>query len=89
MIQLQRETSVALLSVVVKQNYGKAWTSLGDRPGFFLVGLHLPTGEVGYYVPEKFREYFQGMVETDSPDLLSTVSQNDAAERILTWGKTL
>lgn len=89
MIQLSNKTTVALLIALCKKNYGQAWYSDVDREGFFAVGLHLPTGEVAYYVPEEYKEYFKGMILQNEPDLLSTASQNDSADRLLEWSKTL
>lgn len=89
MIQLQNETPIALLVALCKKEYGKAWYSSTDREGYFAVGLHLPTGEVAYYVPDQYREYFKGMIEQENPDLLSVSSQRDSAERLLEWSKTL
>lgn len=89
MIQLQNETPIALLVALCKTQYGKAWYSDVPREGYFAVGLHLPTGEVAYYIPEEYKEYFKGMIEQQEPDLLSVTSQRDSAERLLNWSKTL
>lgn len=89
MIQLQNETPIALLIALCKKEYGKAWYSDTDRDGYFAVGLHLPTGEVAYYIPEEYKPYFNGMINTPDPDLLSVTSQRDSAERLLNYSKTL
>lgn len=89
MIQLQNETPIALLIALVKKNYSISWYSDTPREGYFAVGLHLPTGEVAYYVPEEYKPYFKGMIEQQEPDLLSVTSQRDSAERLLAWSKTL
>lgn len=89
MIQLQNETPIALLIALCKTQYGKAWYSDVEREGYFAVGLHLPTGEVGYYVPDQYKEYFKGMIQQDEPDLIAVASQNLSAERLLEWSKSL
>jgi hypothetical protein len=87
MIQLASKTTVALLISLMKTQYGKAWWSSSDREGFILAGLHLSSGEIAYYVPEEYEHYFQRIIMTDQPDVLSTSFASDAADRLLEWSE--
>lgn len=87
MIQLTSKTSVALLLTLMKQNYGKAWTTNKIEDGFITVGIHAPTGEVAYKIPEEYIPYINGMIQLDNPDVLGTAFSNDSAERLLEWTK--
>lgn len=89
MIQLTNQTTVALLLALMKQNYGKAWYSNGDREGYFVAGLHLPTGEIAYYLPSQYWEYMQGMILLSDSDLQDKSTETDASDRLLKWVTTL
>lgn len=89
MIQLTNKTSVALLISLMKKNYGISWWALGDRKDFIVVGMHLPTGEVGYYIPDEYIDYFTGMIQLPKADLLDKSFENDAADRLLEWAVSL
>lgn len=87
MITLTSDTSVALLVVLMKQNYGKAWYSLdGD---LIVAGIHAPTGEVSYKIPAKYKDYLKGAIELENSDVLTTAFGGDSAERLLEWSKSL
>lgn len=87
MIQLTNQTTVALLINLIKQNYGISWFADGDRAGYFVMGMHLPTGEIAYYVPDSYKDYTRGMIELPHSDLQDTSFETDAAERLLAWSQ--
>lgn len=89
MITLTNKTSVAVLIALMKQNYGKSWWTMGEKKGHIIVGLHLPTGEVAYYIPDEYIDMFSGMINLPSSDNLTTTFGDDSAERLLEWSKTL
>lgn len=89
MIQLTSKTTIGLLLVLMKQNYGKAWFSESDKKGFISVGIHAPTGEIGYYIPEEYLPYMRGMVKLPADDLITTSFADDAAERLIQWSEQL
>lgn len=89
MIQLANKTTVALLVALIKKNYNISWWSAGDREDHIVMGMHLPTGEVAYYVPIEYFDYTKGMIELPKADVLTTSFENDAADRLLEWSKTL
>lgn len=89
MITLTSKTSIALLITLMKQNYIKSWWTMGDKEGHILVGMHLPTGEVAYHIPDEYIDYFSGMINLPSSDIQTTAFGDDSAERLLEWSKTL
>lgn len=89
MITLSNKTTVALLITLMKQNYNKSWWTMADKEGHIMVGMHLPTGEVAYYIPDEYIDRFSGMIRLDNPDVQSTAFGDDSADRLLEWSKTL
>ena len=89
MITLTSKTSVALLITLMKQNYNKSWWTMGDKTDHIMVGIHLPTGEVAYYIPDEYIDMFSGMIKLDNADVQTTAFGDDSAERLLEWSKTL
>lgn len=89
MITLSNKTSVALLITLMKQNYNKSWWTMSEKPGNIMVGIHLPTGEVAYYIPDTYIDRFSGMIELPRADVQTTAFGDDSAERLLEWSKQL
>lgn len=89
MITLSNKTSVALLITLMKQNYNKSWWTMGLKSDHIVVGMHLPTGEVAYYIPDEYIDMLSGMINLPSSDLQTTAFGDDSAERLLEWSKTL
>lgn len=89
MITLSNKTSIALLITLMKANYGKSWWTIGKKEGHIMVGIHLPTGEVAYYIPDEYIDMFSGMIKLDKADVQTTAFGDDSAERLLEWSKTL
>lgn len=90
MIQLTNKTSVAMLIVLMRNNYGKSWYSReNNNEGFITAGLHTPSGEVAYSIPEEYAQYLKGMIELDESDVLDKTFENDTADRLLDWAISL
>lgn len=89
MIDLRRPTSTALLFALMRQNYNISWRSPSDRKGFFAAGMHLPTGEVAYYIPEDRWHELDGMITLESTDHWDVHTAADMAKSINEWQKTL
>ena len=87
MITLTNKTTVELLILTLKQNYGKAWYSRDGEQ--IVVGLHSPTGEIAYRIPAEFVFYLNGMIELPTADTLDTAFGDNSAERLLEWTKQL
>lgn len=88
MITLTSKTSIALLITLMRQNYNKSWWTMGEGD-LITVGLHLPTGEVAYQIPDEYIDMFSGMIKLDKSDVQGTSFENDASDRLLEWSKTL
>lgn len=90
MIQLTNRTSVAMLIVLMRNNYGKSWYSReNNNEGFITVGIHTPSGEVAYSIPAEYADYLNGMIELPESDLLDKAYENDTADRLLEWAVSL
>lgn len=90
MIQLTNKTSVAMLIVLMKNNYGKSWYSReNNNNGFITVGIHSPSGEVAYSIPAEYIDYFKGMIELPESDVLGKTFESDTADRLLEWAVSL
>ena len=87
MITLNSKNAIALLVLVMKQNYGKSWFTR-EEDGL-AVGIHSPNGEIAYRIPAEYASHFKGMIEVPKSDALDKATESDSADRLLEWAKTL
>lgn len=90
MIQLTNKTSVAMLIVLMRSNYGKSWWSYQNKnENFITVGIHTGKGEVAYSIPKEYANYLGGMIELPESDVLDKVFEEETADRLLEWAVSL